>query len=442
MQKIFHHKGFRKYFSNTSWLLIEKVIRLSIGLFVSIWVTRYLGPTQFGVYSYAISFVGLFSVIATLGLDSIVVKELVKNQKKTGEILGTAFILKLFGAILVFFIITLALYLTSSDLQTKYIVYIISASVVFQSFNVIDFYFQSIVKSKFIAFANMAALISTSFVKIFLILSEANLEAFAWVVFVESMVVAFGFIYFFLSQAQVKIKTLSFKTNISLDLLKQSWPLILSGLVISIYMKIDQVMIKELMNAQSVGQYAAAVRLSEAWYFIPIVIASSLFPAVIRAKKTDEILYKRRLQNLYDLMVGLGILIALPMTFYSEWIVLALYGKEFLESSYVLMIHIWAGIFVFAGVASKNWLIVENLQIYFTINTFLGAILNIVLNYFMIIKYGILGSAWATLISQFFASYLSLFFWKNTRANFYNLSKSFFWFRILHPRHWRNINDI
>ena len=191
-------------------------------------------------------------------------------------------------------------------------------------------------------------------------------------------------------------------------------------------MKIDQVMIKEMMNAEAVGQYAAAVRLSEAWYFIPMVIASSLFPAIINAKKQSKELYYARMQKLYDLMVWMAIAIALPMTFLSDWIVALLYGEQYNEAGSVLMIHIWAGIFVFLGVASGKWFLTENLQIFSTINTTIGAIVNILLNYILIKNIGIEGAAWATLISYFIAAYFGLLFFKKTRINFLIYQKVYY----------------
>lgn len=81
-QDLIIHRGFRRYFANTSWLFAEKILRMVVGLFVGVWVARYLGPERFGLLSYAQSFVGLFSAFATLGLDEIVVRELVKDESK------------------------------------------------------------------------------------------------------------------------------------------------------------------------------------------------------------------------------------------------------------------------------------------------------------------------------------------------------------------------
>ena len=412
LKSLKNHQGFMKYFKNTSWLFGEKILRMVVGLFVGVWVARYLGPEQYGLLSYAQSFVGLFAAFATLGLDGIVVRELVKDESRRDELIGTAFWLKLAGSIVVLSLLAIAVNFTSNDSDTNVIVFIIASATVFQAFNVVDLYFQSRVLSKYVVYANIISLFISSMVKIALILNEAPLIAFVWTALFDSMVLALGYIHFFLkanskyTNTQITLANLAFKRETAVNLLKDSWPLILSGIVISIYMKIDQVMIKEMLDSEAVGQYAAAVRLSEAWYFIPMAVASSLFPAIINAKKQSEELYYARLQRLYDLMVWMAIAIALPMTFLSDWVVNLLYGVQYNQSGTVLALYIWAGVFVFLGVASSKWFVSENLQEYSLYRTLAGAILNIFLNYLLIPIYGIYGAAIATLVSQAIASYL------------------------------------
>ena len=420
-----------KYFKNTSWLFGEKILRMVVGLFVGIWVARYLGPEQFGLFSYAQSFVGLFTAIATLGLDGIVVRELVKDESRRDELIGTAFWLKLIGAFGVLLILAIAVNFTSNDTCTNTLVFIIASATIFQSFNVVDMYFQSKVMGKNITFANVISLLLSSIVKIALILNEASLEAFAWTIVFDSVVLAIGYVFFFLKKSTFNIQHLTFKRDTAVSLLKDSWPLILSGIVISIYMKIDQVMIMEMMDAEAVGQYAAAVRISELWYFIPLAIVSSLFPAIINAKKTNEELYYTRLQMLYDFMVWMAIFIALPMTFLSDWIVYLLYGEQYNASGSVLMIHIWIGVFVFLGVAFSNYLVNENLTKKSFYRTAFGALLNVGLNFILIPKYGIKDAAIATLLSQFFANYVYDFFDRDLHQQLKMKTMSFFPIHIL-----------
>lgn len=429
-----------RYFTNTAWLFAEKVLRMVVGLFVGVWVARYLGPEQFGLLSYAQSFVGLFAAIATLGLDGIVVRELVKDETRRDELIGTAFWLKLMGALGVLGLLAIAINFTSNDGYTNTLVFIIASATVFQAFNVVDMYFQAKVLSRFVVFANIFSLFISSLVKIGLILYQAPLMAFAWAVLFDSFVLAAGFVYFYIKyknsltpssnnaehgHAQPS-RFLPFEKETAISLLKDSWPLILSSIVVSIYMKIDQIMIKEMLGSESVGQYAAATRISEAWYFIPMVVAGSLFPAIINAKKQSEDLYYARLQRLYALMFWMAIAIALPMTFLSGWVIHLLYGSAYIQASSVLMIHIWAGMFVFLGVASGKWLVNENLQLFSTVNTTIGAAINVILNFILIKKYDVEGAAWATLVSYFFAAYFCLIISNKTRINFYNLTKSVF----------------
>ncbi|KAB7892662.1 flippase [Poseidonibacter ostreae] len=421
-----------KYFKNTSWLFGEKILRMVVGLFVGVWVARYLGPEQFGLFSYAQSFVGLFTAIATLGLDGIVVRELVKNESRTDELIGTAFWLKVIGAIVVLLILAIAINFTSNDIYTNALVFIIASATIFQSFNVVDLYFQSKVLSKYVVYTNVFSLLLTSIVKVILILNEAPLIAFAWVILFDSFILACGFIYFYIkNNSEFKIQNLKFKREMAVSLLKDSWPLILSGIVISIYMKIDQVMIKEMMNTEAVGQYAAAVRISELWYFIPMVIASSLFPAILNAKKQSKELYYSRLQKLYDMMVWMAIAIALPMTFLSDWVVEVLYGEQYNQSGPVLMIHIWTAVFVFLGVAFGRFLTAENLTKKSFYRTLLGAALNIILNYILIPTHGINGAAVATLLAQITANYIYDFFDKDLHQQLKMKTKSFFPIHIL-----------
>lgn len=416
---------FMKYFKNTSWLFTEKILRMTVGLFVGIWVARYLGPEKFGNFAYAQSFVGLFTAIATLGLDGIIVRELVKNKGRRDEIIGTAFWLKVFGAIAVLFILAGAINFTSNSTSTNILIFIIASATIFQSFNVVDFYFQSKVLSKYVVYANIISLLLSSIFKVILILKGAPLIFFAIAIAFDSFVLASGLIYFYFRVTDFKLRNLKFKWITAIELLRDSWPLILSGVAVSVYMRIDQVMIKEILDNEAVGQYAAAVRLSEVWYFIPVVIATSLFPAIVEAKRQSEKIYYSRLQKLYSLMVWLAIGIALPMTFLSSWLTNLLYGGQYNQAGGVLMIHIWAGLFIFLGVAFNNYLTSENMTKKAFYRTLLGAVLNIVLNYILIPLYGIKGAAIATFMSQFFANYVYDILDKDLHQQFIMKTKSF-----------------
>lgn len=403
--------------------MADKVLRLFVGLFVGVYVARYLGPERFGVLNFAMSFVALFGAFAKLGLDGIVVRNAVQDPDSRDELLGTAFGLRVIGGLVLLGVVFGAIQLTDSDPLTQLIVMIIAAGHVLQAFQVIELYFQSQVMARLASIAGIAGLITSSVIKLALIWSGASLVWFAWVAVVEHGLKGLVLATLYIKQ-RLPLWHWRFKFSQAKILLRDSWPLILSGLVVMVYMRIDQVMIKMMLDNKAVGNYAAAVRLSEAWYFVPMAITQSLFPAILGAKKHSEKLYYERLQRLYDLMVWLAVAVALPTTFLSGWVVNLLYGPEYAQAGGVLALHIWAGLFVAMGVASGRWLLTENLQIISAKNTALGAVINVVLNFLLLPYIGILGAAFATVISYGFAAYVSLAFYSKTRINFYYLSRS------------------
>lgn len=405
-------------------MFAEQVLRIVAALFVGIYVARYLGPEQFGIYSYAAAFVALFGAVAGLGLNGIVVRDLVNHPDNRDVYLGTAFWLKLAGALLTLGLLAIAVQYTGNDAKTNLYIFIIASGLIFQSFDVVDFYFQSKVLSKYVSICRLVQLALSSALKLYFIFIQAELLWFVLVSLIDqiSLALALAFAYW-----RQKIGSFfgRFDRSTAKLMLRNSWPLILSGVAISLYMRIDQIMIKEMLGEKEVGLYSAAIRLSEAWYFVPVIIASSLFPAILNAKKIDRELFNKRLQNLYRTMVYFAIGVALPVTFMSESIVIALYGVHYQDAGVILSIHIWAGLFVGLGVVNAQWFLAENLQNIATRNTLIGAATNVVLNYILIPIYGLIGAAIATFISYGISAYISLLLNVQTRDRFFTISGSF-----------------
>ena len=415
-------ESFKKYFKNTSWLIAEKIFRILLAFFVTIYVIRYLGPADFGLLSYAISFYGLFAALSVLGLESISIRELVKHPQKRDEILGSVFLMRIIGAVFTLLIIAAILLISREAYFTSILIIIISGSAIFQSVSVVDYYFRSRVEAKYSVYVLSSSVIVSSIIKLILVYLKAPLIYFALVFTFEFIVAAIGFITVYKFRG-LKLTKWKFNKFIAANLLKDSWPLILSGIVVSVYMKIDQVMIKNMLNNEQVGYYAAAVRLSEAWYFIPVAITNSLFPAIVNAKNISEEFYNNRMQKLYDLLAWMGIAIALPVSIFSKQIIVLLFGAAYEQSAIVLTIYIWAGVAVFLGVASSQYLINENYTKLSFLRTFIGMIINVTLNFILIPLYGITGAAVATLVSYSVATFSILFF-KNTNKQSIMMLKS------------------
>jgi O-antigen/teichoic acid export membrane protein len=418
--------GLLKIIHNVGWLYLERVVTILFKFLIGIYVIRYLGAENFGKISYGISFVSLFTAIAKLGLDAIVVRNLVKEEESsTNEILGTAFILKLFSSFLTIVLISLIVWRVNDDAQTREITILLAFSLIYESFEVIDFWFQSQVQSKSIAIIKSLQLISTSLGRLVLILLKSTLLPFVLINVAASAVNAIGFHWVYLKQNKSIFKW-KFNWHRAINMLKDSLPLIFAGVMIAVYVNIDQVMLNILVDSRAVGIYAAAVRFSEIWYFIPVAICSSVFPTIIRAKQRSEQEYQKKIQQLYDFMAWISLIIAVPMTFASTPLVKLLLGNELAPAGSILALHIWAGPFVFLGVARSQWLMTENFTQLHFVTTFLGALSNIFLNYYLIPLYSGTGAAIATVISYGISSHLSSFLFPKIHKNTWMLTKALF----------------
>ena len=424
LARIKEHTGFIRYLKNTSWMMTEHSLRLVAGLFVGIWVARYLGPEQFGLFSYVLAFTAIFGGIAKLGLDGIMVRELVNHPEKRDYYLGTAFWLKILGALLVMVLLASIVPFTSNDSVTNSFIFIISAGLLFQSFEVVEFYFQSQVLAKIISICKVVQLALSSIIKIYLVLSEAELTHFVLVTAFDALSLAASYAIAYKLQKNQAFY-IKIDLNIAKQLLKDSWPLICSSIFVMIYMRIDQIMIKEMLGEYEVGIYSAAVRLSEVWYFIPGIISASLFPAILNVKNNQRE-YERRILNLLKLVFLISFLIFIVILFLSKPIVVFLFGFEYIESAEILSVHIVGLVFAFSGIASSKWFLSENLQIYTFKRTVIGAIVNVILNYLMIPVWGVIGASYATVISQILASYLINATSERTRNLFFIQTKAFF----------------
>lgn len=407
--KEFHflNASLKKYSLNTFWLLLEKVIRLFSGLFVGTWVANYLGSELFGKYNYSLSFTILFTSFASLGLDNILVRDFVNKEKKE-VLIGSALVLRFIGFVimLIILLLTITFFFPQEEVVNSIIIILTLASF-FEITNVIDFFFQSQVVAKFTVYSKLFSLIISVLLKIFLIKFSASIIAFSWVIFVENFLISTCLIYFLVKNKGniISLKKIRFSGRVSLKLVKDSWFLIFSTLSVVFYMKIDQVMLKSFFGDQQVGEYVAATRLSELWYFIPMIICTSLFPAILNVKKNKEE-YLNRIQRLFKLMIVISLTVSVSTSFLADFIIETIYSKEYLRSTNVLIIHIWASIFVFLGVASSKWFISENLQKFLLFRSLFGLLVNIILNFILIPVYNIEGAAFSTLVSQFSSNFL------------------------------------
>lgn len=401
---------FQKIMANTSWLVSGQVLRMGIGFVVGIFVARYLGPEQFGALGLAASFAALFTPLAKLGLDQIVIRDIVNEPDRRAALLGTTFGLKLIvGVLLVPLIALVGGLVRPDDARMSLLTLLAALGVVPLAFDAIDFWFQSEVRSKPVVMARNVSYISAVGLRLLGVILTAPLVFFAVVALLELVVYAMGQVVAYRRNGQ-SIRAWRFDTKLARQLLRESWPLIISGLAVMTYMRIDQTMLGSMLpgeeGTRAVGIYGVAVRLSELWYIIPTAIASSAFPAVVQAKNNDPELYRARMQRLFNLMALISYAVAIPTIFLAGPVV-NLYGTEYQEAAPMLVILMWAGLWSNLGVTRNLAIQAENLQVYGMFSTILGAIVNIAANLLLIPHLAGIGASLATLLSQFVAAYAS-----------------------------------
>ena len=395
----------QRVIDNTGWLFADKIIRMGMGLLVGVWIARYLGPASFGLLSFAGSFVTLFSAIALLGLESIIVRELVRTPAGQEYLLGSTFFLRLLaGALSLAAAMLTILIIRPREPATHLLVALAGGMLIFQSLDVIDLWFQSEVKSRYVVMAKNGAFLCGAALKVVLILVKASLVAFAVANALEIAVGAMGLIVVYRTNGQ-RISRWRIRADKVGRLLGESLPLVLSGIVFMIYLRVDQVMLGQMAGDKEVGVYAAAVRVAEIWYFIPMAVVSSVFPNIIKARESDEGEFFNRLQRLYNLMVFLGYAVAVPMTFCSGMIIKLLFGTEYAAAGPMLALLVWAGLFANLAVARNAYLFAMNWSRVLLGAVACGAIVNVLLNILLIPRYGGMGAVIASLVSYWCAAH-------------------------------------
>ena len=399
MNSLLNNPIFRKYFTNTSWLLAERIIRMGVLLFVGIYVARYLGPERYGLLSYSNSFVGIFTAIALLGLDGIVVRELVKTPENKDKILGTSFLLKVMGTLFMWLMILVALFFTKNDLLTNTLIAIIAFSVIFQVFNVIDFNFQAEVKSKYVVHAQFVQLLVTSVAKIILVVKEMPLIWFASVFCLDAIIFAVGLVYTY-SFNRGKIYFWKWDSKYAKALLIESWPLMFSYMSYLIYAKIDRVMIKEMMDEYSVGIYSAAYVLYEAPLFISLMLAKSIYPLLVQYYHDN----KDKLFNFYTIlssyMTLLSYMIVLFFYIFHEELIQLTFGDDYKNSSRILVLLSFGLIPMFNAFLRSSYITISGNQKIILYTSLFSSIFNVILNYFLINEFGVQGAVYSTVITQ------------------------------------------
>ena len=397
--------GLMQYVTNSAWMLAEYALRVISAIFITIYVARYLGPERFGILSYALALNAVFSAVSRLGMESILVRDLVGNHSKAGEYMGTAFWLMLISSLINFSILSIGIYGFEKEGLTRFYVWIIALSIIVQPLLVADYNFQAQVRAKLSAISKSSALIITSILKLLLVWYEANL-VFIVVAFLLDFVMTGAMLIFMHIYTKQPAFIFKFNREYVRPLLSSAWPMVLSSVSIILYMRVDQIMIKNMIGSYQLGLYAAATRVYEGWLMMSVVIAISLLPAIVKLKTNHPKRYEEGLSKVFALLFWAGVAAAILSTILGSRLIVLVFGEKFSDVSSVFTVIMWSAGFAAFGSLSSRYLTVEGLERKIASRSFVALAVNIALNFALIPHFGIEGAAIATLIAIIISNYL------------------------------------
>ena len=406
-----------KFFLNSSWIVLEQLVRILFVLIVTIYIARFLGPSDFGILSYVITISSFVVIVGRLGMDSISIREFSIKKKDHEKLLGTVFWTMFFGGLFAYLIIMFIIWSALDSNELKIYCSILSCSVFFTSFLCIEYFFQSHIKAKISSITKILSLSIVFLYKIYLIIINANLSAFIIAYLLDSVIISI-----FLLSIYLNIQNINFFKYFNLiiarKIIKSATPLFLSAIATIIFTRIDQIMIQSMLSMKEVGIYSIAVRIFESWILLPVIISTSILPIIVKYQLKNKILYHKFLTKIMSYLVWSCILFSIITYFFGKSVIIIVFGFEYLNSAAVLNILVWASIFSSMGSISTRYFIVEKIENKIFIRTFMGAIINIILNFILIKKFGINGAAISTLISLIIINYFLDLFDKDLKQLF------------------------
>lgn len=402
-----------RFLQNTGWMAFAQIYQMVISLFIGVISARYLGPTNYGTINYAASYISFFTIFCALGLEGIVVKDMISKREQEGIILGSGIAMRLIAGVLSMIAVCVIVYfLNPNDSVLLTVTFLQSIILPFNAFHLIDMWYQSKLNSKVSTIIRCISYTLMSLYKIYLLITGKSVEWFAFSTSLDSLLIALMFMLMYRRNGTRKLK---FDYNTSKELLLQSYHLIISTMMAVLYSQMDRVMIGKMMTQTDVGFYTAAATICNMWVFIPQAFANSARPVIMELKDKDSNIYIRRLKQLMGFIFWIGALFSIVFTVMADFIIHVLYGDAYTMAKGPLIILIWSTVFSSLSYPRSIWMICENKQNYTKYILIWGVILNLILNYYGIKYLGIIGAAIATLFTEIMTCIISPMFYKEMR---------------------------
>lgn len=401
---------------NFGWLVADKGVRLMVSVIVTGWVARYLGKQNYGLLNYSMALVAIFAAVTPLGMDALIVREIIKEPQRGGRWIGTIMGFRAAAAVVASVMaFGLVFGLRPGEPLAWMLVCTLSSGILFQSLESGELWFQAHTQMRKLVVPRLVLFLCMNVLKIMAVLRGAGVVWFSVLTAMEQMVSG-GISWVIVRRSLGAANRLSFDASYGWKVLRHSWPLAISALSVVLYMKLSQLVLSGLMGDASLGVYAAAIRIPETATFLPTILATSLLPSLMKSKAEGVAAYRASLRRFFRINALLALCICIPVSLAAPLIIRVLFGPTFSEAGPVLAVYVWSLLFVFLGVARGQHLLNElltHLPLWFS---GFGLLVNLIACLIMIPRYGAMGAAIATVVSQCIAAFLSSFIHPKTRV--------------------------
>jgi O-antigen/teichoic acid export membrane protein len=416
IKETFSQQGFKKYLRNTTWMFLTYGLRLFTGFFVGLWLARYLGPRDYGIYNYVISLTMIFVTIATFGTTEIILKKIL-HDSDNDESLKSGFDLRMGLSVILFLGLGLYAYFFEPSQEVQFYILISSFALFFQPFEVVDSYFRAKVQAEKSSIGRMLQLAVSSVAKILLIVSGSPLKWF-YLVFVFDAIFYAALVMTAYLKSNPNFLPQKIKMDSIKEIARESYPLMIIAVSSLMLARFDQVIIGQMLTKYDVGLYSAASKTIEIGTLFSVLISLSLYPAILNAKKAGVEVYLRRMAMLNRLLVGGGVVLSAGVFFFAAPIIKLLFGDKFSASADIMKVLSFNILFISFYQVSYRWYLSENLQSLMMKKTLAAVIVNIGMNFVLIPRFGILGAAYSSIITSLIFHFLFEALFKRTRECF------------------------
>jgi len=399
--------------SNAAWIIGAKIIQSILGVVITMLTARYLGPSNYGVINYASSLVAFVAPIAKLGLDSILVNELINHPQEEGKILGTSIVMSLLSSVLcIAGLVCFTSLANYGETVTIVVCALYSIVLLAHAVELIQYWFQAHLLSKYTSIATLAAYIVKSAYQITLLIRGSSIYWFAVTSAFDVFVIAAIILWLYKKKTG---QILSVSVVVAKRMYAQSKYYIVSSMMVTIFANTDRIMINMMLGDAQTGFYSAAVVCASLTSFVFSAIIQSFHPIILENYRKNMKAFERELITVYSIVIWLSLIQSIVIAGFAPLLIRILYGDDFSAASNPLR---WIVLYTtFSYIGSVNWIYIQatgNQSTLWKLNL-IGAVSNVILNSCLIPLWGVNGAAIASLLTQLLTNIGSCILYKRLR---------------------------